>query len=656
MTRECRKERDRRCLDCSGVPNCAAGLSCENGAVSQCHQCEKGHFPTEFQVVMEEFTVDVLLGRNCSSCSHPFGCPVGSYEARECDGLVAGQDRICTPCNESCGSGYYEAVTCSRTTNRLCEICQPIARCVRPVTCDSGEGSSCAECSTGFFVSKLVGGGNGGGDRCEACRAPCDSGTFQVADCSVSADRVCQLCDPVPSCLHTPTCDGERNSKCSSCESGFYLQPGDTNSDVCVACTAECEPGSFESNACTTTSDRECRGCPAIANCAVRETCTTSSDVLCSECLTGYYKANTDGGTDVCTLCSPRCSTGYFESVACFTESNRVCQLLNYVNDDDVRLNFEISAEMFEETVRGQAKRNGRRLRTSPEQQRATIGARVVDELERITGQRGSRFIVSSVEEKGGEAEDKDKSVSVLIDIGARQEVDGELEAHTTDLIANILTSQQRRLTAHPTIVTNQVAAESTTSSLQLLREDSELAAGMAIAVGIAIGLCIYSCCLTYRFRKYILSEIKYVLAQCQSMEEEELFPSPTRVATLQKEATQLRLQLQDETRRNSMARSQSASRGGRPNRGRRAAEEAGHGDGGGAGGIGGTEVELQGIEEEHSSLDVSVNQPSIIIPDDTEAEAMEGGLGDPDELEDSDRSRFLNNGRMLSERQMGLL
>jgi hypothetical protein len=76
----------------------------------------------------------------------------------------------------------------------------------------------------------------------------------------------------------------------------------------------------YQSAACTTTTDRACSSCAAIANC-VAEMCTTSSDQTCATCATSYYVNG--GGT--CSACSGACSSGQYQSAACSTNLDRVC-------------------------------------------------------------------------------------------------------------------------------------------------------------------------------------------------------------------------------------------------------------------------------------------------------------------------------------------
>jgi len=157
------------------------------------------------------------------------------------------------------------------------------------------------------------------------------------------------------------------------------------------------------------------------------------------------------------------------------------------------------------------------------------IGISVVNELARITGQNGNRFIVHSVFTA---ANDPSVAPGVEVDILPRQELDGEFEMHTTDVVVQIASSRARRYSAHMTIVTQQITGLEDVEGQRIEvhnvndKTDSSLYVWITIGFFFSLCLCCYAVTVTIRFRKYIMSELMHCLRNVHSPEDEKKWPS----------------------------------------------------------------------------------------------------------------------------------
>ncbi|KJE92587.1 hypothetical protein CAOG_03522 [Capsaspora owczarzaki ATCC 30864] len=111
---------------------------------------------------------------------------------------------------------------------------------------------------------------------------------------------------------------------CTTC--GTETWDHDSSSaTACTSCTSACSAGTFQSQACTPTSNRACTSCTAVTSCAASSTtCTSSTDSRCSTCAANFYKV-AGASSDTCQGCTAACTTGTFETTPCTTASNRVC-------------------------------------------------------------------------------------------------------------------------------------------------------------------------------------------------------------------------------------------------------------------------------------------------------------------------------------------
>lgn len=131
-------------------------------------------------------------------------------------------------------------------------------------------------------------------------------------------------CDAHATCTSTPTgytcgCnagyfgDGMTCTACAVCGAGSYQSAActATTDTVCKTCSA-CGAGQFQSTACGATHDTVCAGCDV--DCAA---CTGVG--ACTTCAPGHYLSN-----GVCVACSA-CGAGEFQAAACTATSDTAC-------------------------------------------------------------------------------------------------------------------------------------------------------------------------------------------------------------------------------------------------------------------------------------------------------------------------------------------
>jgi len=172
-------------------------------------------------------------------------------------------------------------------------------------SCKSGIGTCAADsCDQGFFNN------NG---TCQACSGSCPTGQYQSAACSATADRVCSTCTPIDNCPSV-ICTTSTDQTCNRCGSGFYQ-----SNHGCIACSAGCPAGQYQTAACSATADRTCAACASITSCAT-ETCTTALDQTCTACSSGFYLSH-----NACVSCSGACPAGQHLLSACTATADRTC-------------------------------------------------------------------------------------------------------------------------------------------------------------------------------------------------------------------------------------------------------------------------------------------------------------------------------------------
>lgn len=73
------------------------------------------------------------------------------------------------------------------------------------------------------------------------------------------------------------------------------------NGAACTACSGACAAGEYQTTACSTTTDRVCGACTAVAQCAQGLTCTNATDSQCTSCNAGWVLVEGAGGAaDTC--------------------------------------------------------------------------------------------------------------------------------------------------------------------------------------------------------------------------------------------------------------------------------------------------------------------------------------------------------------------
>jgi hypothetical protein len=314
----CTATTDRACTSCTVIPNCTME-SCTNSSDAVCGSCAGGFYLQNNACVAcsgacqtGQYQSAICSGyadRLCSSCTAiancaSVSCTTGNNQV--CNSCADGfylQNNACVPCSLGCGAGEYQSAACSARADRVCSSCTAIANCAS-VACTTVSDQTCTGCDNNYFWD---------GASCQTCSGACPAGEQQSAACTATSDRACTSCTVIENCT-MESCSSPTDAVCSSCAGGFYLQ-----NNACVTCSDPCQPGEYQSAACSANADRTCGACTAIADCT-SETCTTDSDQVCNSCADGFYLQN-----NACVRCSDPCQAGQFEVAACSPDADRLC-------------------------------------------------------------------------------------------------------------------------------------------------------------------------------------------------------------------------------------------------------------------------------------------------------------------------------------------
>ena len=285
---------------------CPPGTYSSISAASSCTACSGG---TSFQPSEGQ--------TGCNTCS---GCGAGQYRSVQCTPTA---NTVCSPCS-SCPAGSYVEVACRSEYDTQCNPCTAgtsystsanSGACTRCSTCAVGKiktgpcttthdvvcrdtlGSCCEQCRDGYFYNS--------GDFLEASNCPyfCGGGLCKAG--SYAEIFTCKYC---VSCVAGSYCVGDistfcpagtyspvnSQSSCLACTEGTNYASG-TGSRSCTAYTV-CQPGSWVSQAPTTTSDRQCTAC------INDKTSTTTNALTCDVCRAGYFRKQTAFGA-MCAIC-----------------------------------------------------------------------------------------------------------------------------------------------------------------------------------------------------------------------------------------------------------------------------------------------------------------------------------------------------------------
>ena len=198
------------------------------------------------------------------------------------------------------------------------------------VTCPPGQfeiSSICYECTSGYFCL-------GGFHRKRIC-STCQANEYQVQGCTSTQDRKCCkhscssneylncTCNPCNTCnvdqyLSTPCSNLTGGGTCGSCPSEHYC-----NRTHAVRC-AQCGSGSYETKACTNTTNRECSACRTCAhNSNETSPCTNRTDRQCSTPPDHTYDGKTFYPCENVSYCStlPQCFEKTYAPLSCVTST-----------------------------------------------------------------------------------------------------------------------------------------------------------------------------------------------------------------------------------------------------------------------------------------------------------------------------------------------
>ena len=256
----------------------------------------------------------------CTNCDNACTKCTGPTQ-NECSACSSGYylQPSSTSCQISCPPGYWKD-----GTNRICAACH--SACTE---CSGPNFNQCSACSTGYFLQPAS----------TICLNFCPNGYGED-----TVNRVCVSCDT--SCSQ---CTGPTNTQCSACSPGYFLQPSSTTcldscpvlywadltNNICLPCDTSC-------SICLDGTNNQCSSCVSgyflqpssttclnfcpvgywqdttnhiCANCDIScSQCTGPLNTQCSACSTGYFQQPAS------TICLSSCPNGYWEDVA-----NRVC-------------------------------------------------------------------------------------------------------------------------------------------------------------------------------------------------------------------------------------------------------------------------------------------------------------------------------------------
>lgn len=188
-------------------------------------------------------------------------------------------------------------------------------------TCNGAGANACTGCQAGRYLD---------GGTCETC-STCSGDTYQSAACTATSDTVCSACAACGDGSYVETaCGATSNTVCSACDTSCVTcsGPGPTACTSCAtkqfltagACTAcaVCGQGTFQSDACTATTDTVCGSChPSCTACAGPDLSQ------CGSCPPSFFLRN-DASGSTCIECST-CGPGTYQASACAPNVDTLC-------------------------------------------------------------------------------------------------------------------------------------------------------------------------------------------------------------------------------------------------------------------------------------------------------------------------------------------
>ena len=263
---------------------------CGSAGTNNCTVCDydAGYYLQPYSTICSQTCPDGFYKHSTGVCSPCYRgcktCLIGNHDwTYTCTSCVPSyylhpaQDGNIFECLLNCPDGYYpnsETWTCS-PCNLSCSLCSG------PLN------TNCSKCSLGYYSSPL---------SPSTCLSSCP-----VGYAASPGSTTCSLC--YLSCL---TCSGTTNLDCTSCKSGFFLQPNsnqcltscptkyykDTTVSKCIACQLEC-------TTCFGPSNSQCNSCQS--GYFLQPTSTSCLD----SCPLGYWS---DSSKNICSSCNLACS------------------------------------------------------------------------------------------------------------------------------------------------------------------------------------------------------------------------------------------------------------------------------------------------------------------------------------------------------------
>lgn len=307
----CTLNSDRLCTPCT-IQTCEQeefeSISCTPSTERECMQCSEQCVNGEF----EETLCTTSTDRSCRICQD---CDSDSeYESSLC---TTSTNRECSPCG-ICGEDQFVSSACSEFTPTRCESCSspPTDEHYATTTCTSTSDATFARCNEqclrGFY--EVVSCTPTSNRVCDSC-TPCTDEQYETVQCSVSANRECSQCIECNSDeFETVPCTSSTNRVCAACgecdEGQFISSSCSANTPtVCDNCTTV-GIEQFIVTPCTATSDR------VIARCS-------------EGCVQNFFESIpcTPATNRQCTTCSPPCEPPFEEREPCSVFQDRICYL-----------------------------------------------------------------------------------------------------------------------------------------------------------------------------------------------------------------------------------------------------------------------------------------------------------------------------------------
>ena len=364
---------DRVCRPCTQGVTYQSANSHTFGSCKRVRNCPSGHYVVSDPTLSSDrVCAKCASGKystsvNAKTCTPIGTCDAGEYayfasanagvDCRSCTLNVNYMDETdhsneeCKPVSGDCRPGEFEAVSPTRSSDRVCNNCHSGtfstaigAKVCKPHrTCSAGYAQSVAPTRSSDRQCRRCNGeteyqNNGGATSCKPVTT-CTSTQYEETAPSPTNDRVCKTCRTSCSSgfVLVGTCGGTSNPTCQACHSSCSTCNGPTETD-CTACadplhqltngrcdTLKCTGNQFlDGDKCVTT-------CPSgtykHADASEGNVCRA-----CSSCGSGKWASGPcDGTTTRDTVCSAwsTCDIGEEELVTPTSERDRKCTPCN---------------------------------------------------------------------------------------------------------------------------------------------------------------------------------------------------------------------------------------------------------------------------------------------------------------------------------------